>query len=471
MRNAEDIALMAHLVRRAGFGASRSEIEAFAEKGYEETVEWLLRPEDEPDVDVYELHRYMPMVESPQLLHHGQTHWLYRIVNGRRPLQEKMALFWHHVFATGNSKVGGVNAMTAQIEMFREHGMGNYRELLVELAKSPAMIKWLDNDENHKRAPNENWGRELLELFSMGVGHYTEKDVYECARAFTGWTYDGKISFVFGLGAFPWQFVYKAEDHDAGEKTFLGHTGRFNGEDIIDIVVEQPATHRFISRHLYNFFVADEPQVPAWPVERPLDEAAIDTLSAAFVESGLEMRPVLRTLFNSDFFKESTYRKVRNPAELVGGTLKMTGDLNGPDPRWLDVASSTARMGQALLDPPSVEGWHTGREWINSGAFMGRVNFVADQVSNTDLPGVRDIVRRVTANGNGAGLTAETLVDRCLDLMGPLEVADETRRELVEHAEAAGPVPSPNGHDDEETAGRVGAVLALIAGTTEYQFG
>ena len=471
MKNAEDIALMAHLMRRAGFGASRSEIEAFAEKGYEETVEWLLRPEDEPDVDLYELHRYMPMVEFPQLLDHGQTHWLYRIVNGRRPLQEKMALFWHHVFATGNSKVGGANAMTAQIETFREHGMGNYRALLLELAKSPAMIKWLDNDENHKRAPNENWGRELLELFSMGVGHYTEKDVYECARAFTGWTYDGKISFVFGLGAFPWQFVYKAEDHDAGEKTFLGHTGRFNGEDVIDIVVEQPATHRFISRHLYNFFVADEPQVPAWPVERPLDEAAIDTLSAEFVASGLEMRPVLRTLFNSDFFKESTYRKVRNPAEVVGGTLKMTGDLNGPDPRWLDVASSTARMGQALLDPPSVEGWHTGREWINSGAFMGRVNFVADQVSNTDLPGVRDIVRRVAANGAGAGLTAETLVDRCLDLMGPLQVADETRRELVEHAEAAGPIPSTNGDGDEEIAGRVGGVLALIAGTTEYQFG
>ena len=128
-------------------------------------------------------------------------------------------------------------------------------------------------------------------------------------------------------------------------------------------------------------------------------------------------------------------------------------------------------MGQALLDPPSVEGWHTGREWINSGAFMGRVNFVADQVSNTDLPGVRDIVRRVAANGAGAGLTAETLVDRCLDLMGPLQVADETRRELVEHAEAAGPIPSTNGDGDEEIAGRVGGVLALIAGTTEYQFG
>jgi uncharacterized protein (DUF1800 family) len=469
MGNADDIALMAHLMRRAGFGASRTEIEVLAEQGYDDTVEQLLRPEDQPDLDEYELYRYLPMAESAQMIYHGQVNWMYRIVNGHRPLQEKTALFWHQVFATGNSKVGGIHAMIAQIEMFRRHGMGNYKELLVELAKSPAMIKWLDNDENHKRAPNENWGRELLELFSLGVGNYTEKDVFECARAFTGWTYDGKISNIFGLGAFNWQFIYRAEDHDASEKSFLGHTGRFNGEDVIDIVVEQPACHRFVARHLYNFFVADEPQVPAWPVEPPKDQAAVDILAGTFVSSGLEMRPVLRTLFKSDFFKESMYEKVKNPTEVVAGTLKMTGDLSEPDPRWLSVSTSTGLMGQALLDPPSVEGWHTGREWINSGAFMGRVNFVADQVTNTDLPGVQDIIRRVAASDSE--MSPETLVDRCLDLMGPLEVADETKGELVEHAEAGGPISWGTEEEYREFSGRVGGVLALIAGTTEYQFG
>ena len=469
MSNTEDIALMAHLMRRAGFGASRAELEALAEQGYDETVELLLTPEEQPDIDEYELYRYLPMAETPQSIYHAQVHWLYRMVNGHRHLQEKMSLFWHHVFATGNSKVAGPQAMTAQIEMLRRHGMGNYKELLVELARSPAMIKWLDNDENHKRAPNENWGRELLELFSMGVGTYTEKDVYECARAFTGWTYSERISYIFGLGAFDWKFDYRPEDHDAGEKSFLGHTGRFNGQDIIDLIVQQPACHRFISRHLYNFFVADEPQVPAWPVEPPQDPDAIDLLAETFVSSGLEMKPVLRTLFKSDFFKESMYRKVKSPAEVVAGALKLTGDLSEPDPRWLRVATEPGLMGQALLDPPSVEGWHTGREWINSGAFMGRVNFVADQVRNSELPGVKDIVRRVTSNG--ATMTAETLVDRCVDLMGPMEMGDETRRELIEHAETGGPVSWATDDEYEELSERVGNVMALIAGTTEYQFG
>ena len=152
-----------------------------------------------------------------------------------------MALFWHHLFATGNSKVDNPTELERQFRMFRSHGLGNYRNLLVELAKDPAMIYWLDNNENHKDQPNENWGRELLELFSMGVGNYTEQDVYECSRAFTGWTSGTRYR------ASPWaastgNFDYRPEDHDDTEKTFLGHRGRFNGEDIIDIIVRQPAT-------------------------------------------------------------------------------------------------------------------------------------------------------------------------------------------------------------------------------------
>ena len=164
------------------------------------------------------------------------------------------------------------------------------------------MIFWLDNNENHRDAPNENWGRELLELFSMGVGNYTEKDVYECSRAFTGWTIAPKIPRL-PLGRFPWEFQYKPEDHDDTEKVFLGHRGRFDGEDIIDIIVRQPATARFIARQLYNFFVADEPQVPAWQDTPPRDPAAVNIIGDAFVSSGHDVRSTLRVLFNSDFFK------------------------------------------------------------------------------------------------------------------------------------------------------------------------
>ena len=169
------------------------------------------------------------------------------------------------MFATGNSKVDNYDQLLEQIDLFRKQGMGNYRDLLLTIAKNPTMIFWLDNNQNHGTAVNENWGRELLELFSLGAGNYTEVDVREASRAFTGWTFETKIPRL-PYGRFPWKFEYRPEDHDDGEKTFLGHKGNFNGEDIIDIIVQQPACAKFICRHLYNFFVADEPQVPAWSI-------------------------------------------------------------------------------------------------------------------------------------------------------------------------------------------------------------
>ena len=433
MADKSDVALMSHLMRRAGFGTTRDEIEALVDQGYEATVDQLLDPDSQPDIDEALLFRYHPMAELIYTLPHAQMNWLYRMVNTGRPLREKMALFWHHVFATGYDKVTDAVAMHSQIEMFREHGTGNYRDLLVRLAQNPAMIYWLDNQDNHKRAPNENWGRELLL-----------------------W------------GPHLWEFEYKPEDHDNGEKTFLGHTGNFNGEDIVDIVVRQPACPQFISRHLYNFFVADEPEVPKWPNDPPLDPDAIAQLSEVFVESNYEITPVLNTLFNSDFFKESAYRKVRSPAETVVGTLKVTGDLSDPDPRWGDMAEKPASMGQDLMNPPSVEGWHTGREWINSGALINRVNFAADRLGNPDLPGVVAITRRV--GSNGPTMSAEELVDRCLDEMGPLTVDAETHGELVERVSAGGAITLKPGDEDRQFSQRVSDLLAMIAGTKEFLF-
>ena len=284
MANQDDIALMAHLMRRAGFGASRDELEARVAKGYEATVEELLNPESQPPVDPYELLRYQPSAllpgGQPPM---GNVNYMYYLVTTKRPLEEKMGLFWHHVFATGNSKVDNYDQLLEQIELFRHNGMGNYRDLLLKIAKNPTMIFWLDNNQNHGTAVNENWGRELLELFSLGAGNYTEKDVREASRAFTGWTFETKIPRL-PYGRFPWKFEYRPEDHDDGLKEFLGHRGHLNGEDIIDIIVQQPACARFICRHLYNFFVADEPQVPAWSLEEPRDPAAVDALAKAFRE-------------------------------------------------------------------------------------------------------------------------------------------------------------------------------------------
>ena len=391
------------------------------------------------------------------------------MVNTQRPLEEKMALFWHHVFATGNSKVDNDNHLIAQIDMWRDNGTGNYRDLLIMLAQNPAMIYWLDNHENHKRAPNENWGRELLELFSLGVGNYTEKDVFECARAFTGWTLGPKIPRVPNHRFF-FQFEFRPEEHDYSEKQFLGRTGNFDGLDIIDIILEQPACARFIVRHLYNFFVADESQVPAWNITPPLDPDAIDELAGVFVDSGFEIKPVLRTLFNSDFFKESMFQKVKSPIETVVGTLRITGDLQGVQRELPEIGQFSAHMGQSLHNPPSVEGWQTGRDWINSGAVVGRINFVADRVSNTELPGVRNIVDRVAAS-NGRQMTPDQLVAQCVDLIGPIEIGAETRLELISHASEEGSLSWAGDDDWARSSERVGEMLALIAATTEYQFG
>ena len=466
----QEIALLAHLTRRAGFGATRDELEEMAELGYDKAVDQLVDYEDTPPVDDYLLYRYHPITEVPGgAAAPGQANWMYYLVNSERPMEEKMALFWHHVFATGNAKVDNCNHLLDQIDMFRKYGMGSYKELLSKLASDPAMIFWLDNNENHKHAPNENWGRELLELFSLGVGNYTEKDVYECSRAFTGWTIGAKMPR-FPYGRFPWHFEFLAEDHDNTEKTFLGHTGNLDGNDIIDIILQQPACPKFICRHLYNFFVADEPQVPAWDIEEPRDPEAIQQMIDTFVDNDFEIKPVLRMMFKSDFFKEAMYKKVKSPTEVVVGTLRLTGDMRGPDPRLEAVAKEPGYMGQDILDPPSVEGWHTGHEWINSGSLVKRVNFVADRISNTDLPGVKRIVERV-AGSNGPMMSPEQFVDQCLDLMGPIEMADLTRTELISHAETGGDINWEGNENYEKSTERTGEMLALIGATREYQFG
>ena len=469
MANKDDVALMAHLMRRAGFGATRDQLEIYVDQGYETTVEKLLDYESQPPIDEYSLYRYHPITEVPGgAAAPGQANWLYSMMNTERPLQEKMVLFWHHVFATGNAKVDNCNHLLDQISMFRQEGMGNYRQLLIKLASDPAMIYWLDNNENHKNAPNENWGRELLELFSLGVGNYTETDVFECSRAFTGWTIGAKMPR-YPHGRHAWSFEFRPEDHDFSEKTFLGRTGSFNGEDIIDIILEQPACPKFICRHLYNFFVADEPQVPAWDIEEPRNPKAVEALSSVFVKAGFEIKPVLRSLFNSDYFKDSMYQRVKSPVEVVVGTLKLVQDLEGPDPRLEHMSQQPGYMGQAILDPPSVEGWHTGKEWVNSGSLVKRINFVADRVSNVELPGVQNIITRV-ANGDSS-TSAKDMITRCLDQMGPLDVSVSTHSELLSHAEEEGQLLWNSDDSHRKSSRRVGEMLALIAAMREYQFG
>ena len=454
MPDHKDIALMAHLMRRAGFGARRQELEARVARGYEATVEDLLHPGDDGYLDKDIIDRYYIDIDDSRQADSTNAWWLYRMINTRHPLEEKMTLFWHGLFATAYEKIENGRAVHSQIDMFRRHCLGNFRTLLLALSRDPAMIIWLDNNTNHKDAPNENYGRELLELFSMGVGNYTEEDVKECARAFTGWTIPNFIPR-YPWGAFPLGFEYRPEDHDDSEKTFLGETGRFNGEDIIDIIVRQPATGRFVAEKLYHFFVSDD----------PAPEQAIDTLAAAYFQSDGDIRSVMRELLLSDFFREARFAKVKAPVELVAGVLRLVQDFQEPKPGLVETVWESKYMGQELLNPPTVEGWHTGKEWIDSGSLVNRVNFAADQVGNLEHPGIRDIVDRIAQRG--VALSPDALVDVCLDLVGPLVVGEDTRNALVGKASQSGDaVPA----DREQLAPRVAQMLQLIVATREYQF-
>ncbi len=465
MANSE-LALLAHLLRRAGFGATRDELEGYVAQGYAATVEQLLHPELAPTLDEDVLRRYHIDQNSLMLIESSQAYWLYRIINTRRPLEEKMALFWHGLFATAYGKLNHAKAVVNQTNTFRRCGLGDFRTLLLELSRDPAMIFWLDNKDNHKDAPNENYGRELLELFSMGIGNYTEDDVKACARAFTGWTIANadymsiraSRDSIWPHGRLDWQFVYRPEDHDDSPKTFLGQTGPFNGEDVIDIICRQPATAWFVAAKLYGFFVSDTP-----------DEASIQYLADTFRETDGDLRAVMRALFMSDFFRSEAVRlgRVKSPTELVAGTARLAGSHRFPEWSIVNLAMDVNFMGQEILNPPTVEGWHTGREWIDTGNLVERVNAAALEMGDLTQPGVQAIRERMERLG--ADLSPEQFVDGCLEALSQFEVSETTRQSLVAHARQDGSLAFAGRGAAECSEQRIGEMLQLIVATREYQ--
>ena len=380
-----DELLVAHLLRRAGFGGTSAELSHLAQLDYEQAVDQLLDAIDSTSMPQDIIRRYHIDMSDLRTRPSSSGNWLYQMVNTDAPFVEKVNLFWHRVFATGQTKLIQGKAMSTQLDMFRKYGLGSFDELLLKLSKDPAMILWLDNQDNHKGEINENYGREILELFSMGVGNYTEEDIKECSRAFTGWTVENTDYMALKMrnntmrpyGYINWQFKYDPDDHDEGEKTFLGETGNFNGEDIIDLICKNPATAGFIARHLYHYFLADEFPVPQWPHFPPKDPEAIKVMSDAYFDSGYSIKAMLRALFLSDAFKSqaSWNARVKSPIELVVGTLRLSGGYDGPTHDVYDHIAASGFMGQDIYAPPSVEGWMGGADWISTGSLVMRVNF------------------------------------------------------------------------------------------------
>lgn len=281
--------------------------------------------------------------------------WANRMVASNAPLQEKMALFWHGHFAVNESKVRDYRKLLNELLLFHAQGTGNFRELMIAVAEDPAMLSFLDAGVNVKGAPNENFAREIMELFTMGVGHYSETDIREAARAFTGWNYVDL------------QFVVNADQHDDGEKSFLGRTGNFDGEDIINIIMEQPVTAEYIAGKLYRFFVREE-----------LSPAVQTQLGTVLRDADYEIAPLLEALFLSrDFYSNpSVGTQIKSPVQLAVSAYRSLGLQDVPGVP--DFNRSTGALGQALFRPPTVAGWAGGRSWMTPGLLLERGNFARD---------------------------------------------------------------------------------------------
>ena len=368
----------AHLYHRAGFGPTPDDIaralaqspdDAVAElvniQDLPESVNpptWLkpeskMRPPRELMKQMSEEERKKAQMEMRQE-HQEQMRelrgwWLDRMLRSRRQLQEKLTLFWHGHFATSMEKVRSPYCLYRQNELFRQHANGSWRTLLSELARDPAMLIYLDNAQSQKAHPNENFARELMELFTLGEGHYTEQDIKESARAFTGWA----------LQRDEFEFITRYPSHDDGEKTFFGQTGHWDGNDIIEIILQQPEAPRFIVRKLWRFFAAENP-----------DPKLVDALAEILKSNNFEFRPVLHALLLSEEFYASDVMgsQVKSPVQWLVGTARMAG-ANLPPP-----AGSNAilrALGQELFAPPNVKGWDGGFAWISTTRLINRYNF------------------------------------------------------------------------------------------------
>ena len=368
---------VAHLHRRAGFGASWRELQRDLASGPEAAVERLLdAAPDTPDESelFHALRRGMGpnVVDRDQRL---QAYWMNRIVFGRNVLREKLTLFWHGHFATSNVKVRNESWMVQQNETLRKHALGNFHTLVSAMLTDPAMLVWLDGVNSPKAKPNENLARELLELFTLGEGNYSEADIKNAARALTGWVRPtGNASAMMMASEHPFRF--RLEQFDDGTKQFLGKTGGWKSDDIIRICLEHPATANFICRKLYRYLVADVDEPPA---------EMLSQLAEEFRQHDYSIRHVVAIILRSEHFHSSaSYRqKVASPVEISAGLVRMLG-FPKKQVRLLPIAEACRQQGQHLFFPPNVAGWKGGRNWITSSTLLYRSNWLTDVIWGND---------------------------------------------------------------------------------------
>jgi len=426
----DDSVKISHLLRRAGFGVTKEEHDRYQRLGFEATLAELLDFTSVADDEAVALAEQLPVGEGRIV--NPAPWWLVRMANTKRPLQEKLTFFWHGLLTSQLSVVRDGNAMRAQNELLRTLGRASFPEILRAISTDPAMMVYLDTSGSRRNAPNENYARELMELFSMGEGNYGEDDVREAARAFTGWVVPRRRDQnVITLN----EPLFRSRQFDAGSKTFLGRTGDFRPEDIIDIIVEQPASARYISQRLFSFFVYPGP-----------DEETLAPFVAVYNESDRSIGAVVEALLRSDvFYSDRAYRAiVRSPVEYLISAVKALGlqvDIGqllvggrGPPRRDGGVLGA---MGQVPFEPPNVAGWPGGADWLNSATIFARLNLL------NDLTGATGRDRQGHSQAVGGLGTATQALDHYLPLVLDDNLPPEARSLFVEFAGGADRPLSP----------------------------
>jgi uncharacterized protein (DUF1800 family) len=475
---------IAHLLRRAGFGHSPSEGDLFNQMSLSAAIDTLVDFEQLPDT--VDNNIGMPgflgtttrgPFQPNTRISDARQRWLFRLVHSQRPLQEKMALFWHNHFATGFSKIAGqitpagasralgakpsedANGVRGQYELFRQYALGNFRDLLIQVSQDPAMVAWLDGDTNFKANPQENYARELMELFTMGVDYYTESDVYAGARVFTGWNL---FRIRSGDSSYP-TFFFRSGQHDTDSKTFSfpiypdgGKTiparseadGFQDGLDLINAVAAHPETGPRLARKLYAFFVSEFKTPP---------ESVIQQLAQVYYSSAYDMRAVVRSLLSSPEFQDPAnyFTRYSWPVEYVVRLVKSVG--------WAGLSAASAltplaNMGQILFEPPDVSGWRLGTDWFSTGTLLARMNFASTLAGNQQF--------NLQNAATSSAATPESLLAFMVDRLGPAAYDTQATNDLLTYLAAGGPWTGSSTQVRTKTAG----LAHLIGGSSECQF-
>jgi uncharacterized protein (DUF1800 family) len=476
-----------HLLRRAGFGARPDELELYGEMSVPQAVDTLLNYESiADDVDTFIAKPgYVNTTIRGQFLPQSnivdaRQRWLFRMVHSDRPLQEKMTLFWHNHFATGYAKIAGTfgaaegarylaakssedpGKVRGQLEMLRDHALGNFRDILLNIAKDAATLVWLDGRTNTKAKPQENFAREIMELFTMGVGHYTEADVYAGARVFSGWNLARPGTAADGSQHY--EFTYNAAQHDTaakafsfpiyadGNKTIPGRTaadGMQDGIDLINALASSPTTARYLAAKLYRFFVSEFGAVNTSFVER---------VASVYLASRYDMKAVMReVLLSPEFWDQSAYfARYSWPVEFVVRALKDIG--------WMgfsvnDALTPLSNMGQILYEPPDVAGWDAGESWFSTGAMLARMNFASTLAGNQRF----NLAKAVKAAN--ASRTPEGLLSHFVGALVTAPLDADVTSEWSAYLRATGAWTG----SDAQVQAKASGLVHLIAGSPEYQ--